>query len=275
MDLPSQLFGATLEPGSVALIGAGPGDPGLLTLRAWSLLQQADVVVHDRLVADELIGVLPKGCELHYVGKRSGFHSLPQEQINLLLLGLAHSGRRVVRLKGGDPFIFGRGAEELETLLRHGIPCQVVPGITAASGCTTYAGIPLTHRELAQSCVFVTGHLQNDGRLLLDWEKLACERQTLVFYMGLGNLGEIARQLMEHGLPTTTPAALISHGTQSTQQVVRGELWNLPQLAAQRHLQPPTLIVIGKVVALFDEAMLSNLRQPAMTRPASEAELCA
>ncbi|MNM78441.1 Siroheme synthase [compost metagenome] len=278
MDIPAfptQLFGTALQPGSVALVGAGPGDPGLLTLRGWSLLQQADAVVYDRLVADEIIEMLPQDCERHYVGKRSGHHSLPQDQINLLLLGLAHRGRRVVRLKGGDPFIFGRGAEELDLLLRHGIPCQVIPGITAASGCTTYAGIPLTHRDLAQACVFVTGHLQNDGRLDLDWAALASDRHTLVFYMGLGNLEEIARRLMENGLCATTPAALISHGTQQSQQVLRGELRTLPQLATQHRFDPPTLIVIGKVVALFDEAMLANFRQPITVQSIGKVGLCA
>ncbi|MNZ58271.1 Siroheme synthase [compost metagenome] len=181
----------------------------------------------------------------------------------------------MVRLKGGDPFIFGRGAEELDLLLRHGIPCQVIPGITAASGCTTYAGIPLTHRDLAQACVFVTGHLQNDGRLDLDWAALASDRHTLVFYMGLGNLEEIARRLMENGLCTTTPAALISHGTQQSQQVLRGELRTLPQLATQHRFDPPTLIVIGKVVALFDEAMLANFRQPITVQSIGKVGLCA
>ena len=249
---------ATFAPGEVALVGAGPGDPGLLTLRAWSLLQQADVVVYDRLVSPALLTLLPRGCERRFVGKTSGFHSLPQEQINQLLLDLARQHRRVVRLKGGAPFIFGRGAEELEFLLAHGIDCQVVPGITAASGCSTYAGIPLTHRDLAQSCQFITGHLQQDGALTLPWDSLASGGQTLVFYMGLASLGEIARQLIAAGLPADTPAALIGNGTRDDQQVVRGSLQRLEQLAHEHHLSAPTLTVIGRVVGLFADQQLSH-----------------
>lgn len=248
---PSQLIKSFLHPGEVALIGAGPGDPGLLTLRAWSLLQQADAVVFDRLVAAELIDMLPVDCERHYVGKSSGFHSLSQDKINQLLVSLARQDKRVIRLKGGDPFIFGRGAEELEFLLENAIPCQVVPGITAASGCTSYAGIPLTHRNYAQSCTFITGHMQNDGLLDLDWAGLANPRQTLVFYMGLANLDEIAGNLIANGLPPDTPTALISRGTQPQQTVLRGTLSTLPRSEWRKRLQAPTLIVIGKVVGLF------------------------
>ncbi|HBN8232770.1 TPA: uroporphyrinogen-III C-methyltransferase [Pseudomonas aeruginosa] len=253
--IPPSLVEVDFPAGSVALVGAGPGDPGLLTLRAWALLQQAEVVVYDRLVARELVALLPESCQRIYVGKRCGHHSLPQEEINELLVRLARQQRRVVRLKGGDPFIFGRGAEELERLLEAGVDCQVVPGVTAASGCSTYAGIPLTHRDLAQSCTFVTGHLQNDGHLDLDldWTGLARGRQTLVFYMGLGNLAEIAARLVEHGLPGDTPAALVSQGTQARQQVTRGPLAELPALARRYQLQPPTLIVVGQVVGLFAE----------------------
>ena len=261
---------ATFAAGEVALVGAGPGDPGLLTLRAWSLLQQADVVVYDRLVSPALLALLPRGCERRFVGKTSGFHSLPQEQINQLLVDLALQQRRVVRLKGGDPFIFGRGAEELEFLLAHGIDCQVVPGITAASGCSTYAGIPLTHRDLAQSCQFITGHLQQDGALTLPWDSLASGGQTLVFYMGLASLGEISRQLIAAGLPADTPAALIGNGTREDQQVVRGSLQHLEQLAREHQLSAPTLTVIGRVVGLFADQQLSHPAR--LDAPANRAE---
>lgn len=252
ITLPASLRTA-FAPGEVALIGAGPGDPGLLTLRAWDLLQHADAVVHDRLVSPELMALLPATCARHYVGKSSGCHSLPQEQINQLLADLAHEGLRVVRLKGGDPFIFGRGAEELEFLLAHGIDCQVVPGITAAAGCSAYAGIPLTHRDLANSCRFITGHLQQDGDLTLPWSSLAESSQTLVFYMGLSNLEEIAQQLTAAGLPAETPAALIGNGARADQQVLRGTLAQLPAMARDNQLSTPTLTVIGKVVGLFAE----------------------
>ena len=267
---------ASFTPGEVALVGAGPGDPGLLTLRAWSLLQQADVVVYDRLVSPALLALLPAGCDRRFVGKTSGFHSLPQEQINQLLVDLALQNQRVVRLKGGDPFIFGRGAEELEFLLERGIDCQVVPGITAAAGCSTYAGIPLTHRDLAQSCQFITGHLQQDGALTLPWQSLASGGQTLVFYMGLASLGEISRQLIAAGLPADTPAALIGNGTRDDQQVVRGNLQQLERLARDHQLSAPTLTVIGRVVGLFAGQALSYPARlsPAPVSSAREARVC-
>ncbi|MDY7220194.1 uroporphyrinogen-III C-methyltransferase [Denitrificimonas sp. JX-1] len=249
---------ATFTPGEVALIGAGPGDPSLLTLRAWSLLQQADAVVHDRLVSQELLDMLPANCQRHFVGKASGQHSMPQEQINQLLCDLAEKGLRVARLKGGDPFIFGRGAEELDFLLQRNINCQVVPGISAASGCTAYAGIPLTHRGVAQSCQFITGHLQNDGALDLPWESLATPHKTLVFYMGLGSLKEISNGLTRAGLAADTPAALIGSGTYTEQKVVRGTLAQLKKMAINAELKPPTLTVIGHVVDLFAEYPLQH-----------------
>ena len=248
--LPAALA-SPFRPGEVALVGAGPGDPRLLTLRAWSLLMQADAVVYDRLISPELLTLIPLTCARHYVGKASGCHSLPQEQINELLADLADRGQRVVRLKGGDPFIFGRGAEELEYLLQRNIDCQVVPGITAASGCSAYAGIPLTHRDLVNSCRFITGHLQRDGELQLPWSSLADSSQTLVFYMGLSNLGMIAQRLIEAGMAADTPAALISNGTRPDQHVARGKLHQLPTLALDYPPGIPTLTVIGKVVDLF------------------------
>lgn len=260
MDQPTTLpasLGATLAAGEVALVGAGPGDPGLLTLHAWSLLQQADAVVYDRLVSDDLMKLIPERCARHYVGKTSGYHSLPQPQINQLLVDLAQQNLRVVRLKGGDPFIFGRGAEELEYLLAHGINGQVVPGITAAAGCSAYAGIPLTHRDLAHSCQFITGHLQADGALQLPWSSLVEGKQTLVFYMGLASLGEISRNLIAAGLPVDTPAALIGNGTRADQRVVRCTLKQLPSMAQAQQLKPPTLTVIGQVVGLFANQSLA------------------
>jgi len=273
LTFPASLS-AAFAPGEVALVGAGPGDPGLLTLRAWSLLQQADAVVYDRLVSDGLMALLPADCSRHYVGKTSGYHSLPQPEINQLLADLALQNKRVVRLKGGDPFIFGRGAEELEFLLQRGIDCQVVPGITAAAGCSAYAGIPLTHRDLAHSCQFITGHLQTNGELHLPWDALAQGGQTLVFYMGLASLGEISRNLISAGLPVDTPAALIGNGTRENQQVVRCTLRQLPSMADEQHLTPPTLTVIGRVVGLFAER---HVQHPARLHgdPAPQTEaLC-
>ncbi|MFG3694578.1 uroporphyrinogen-III C-methyltransferase [Stutzerimonas stutzeri] len=280
MDQPTTLpaaLGATLAPGEVALVGAGPGDPGLLTLRAWSLLQQADAVVYDRLVSEELMQLLPARCARHYVGKTSGYHSLPQPQINQLLVDLARQNLRVVRLKGGDPFIFGRGAEELEFLLAHGINGQVVPGVTAAAGCSAYAGIPLTHRDLAHSCQFITGHLQEDGALQLPWTSLVEGKQTLVFYMGLAALGEISRNLIAAGLPVDTPAALIGNGTRADQRVVRCSLKQLPSMAQAHQLMPPTLTVIGQVVGLFADTELefpARLRAARHIQSAPQEALC-
>lgn len=271
--LPAALH-AAFAPGEVALIGAGPGDPSLLTLRAWSLLQQADVVVYDRLVSKDLMALLPERCARRYVGKSSGHHSLPQEQINQLLADLAQQGLRVARLKGGDPFIFGRGSEELDFLLKRHISCQVVPGITAASGCTAYAGIPLTHRGVAQSCQFITGHLQEDGALHLPWKNLAGPNQTLVFYMGLGSLEEISSELVHAGLPADTPAALIGNGTYANQQVVRGTVAELQAMADNAYLTPPTLTVIGQVVGLFSNNRISHPAQIHPTLAEVEEAVC-
>lgn len=269
--LPAALQ-SPFRPGEVALVGAGPGDPSLLTLRAWSLLMQADAVVYDRLISPQMLSLIPLPCARHYVGKAAGCHSLPQPQINELLADLADQGQRVVRLKGGDPFIFGRGAEELEYLLARGIDCQVVPGITAAAGCSAYAGIPLTHRDLVNSCRFITGHLQREGDLNLPWQSLADDSQTLVFYMGLSNLGTIAARLMEAGLPPDTPAALISNGTRPDQQVLRGTLQQLPGMALECSEGLPTLTVIGKVVGLFAH---QSLEHPARFQPITQAKPCA
>jgi len=248
----------------VWLVGAGPGDPELLTLKAVKALQQADIVMIDDLVNPAVLEHCP-AARVVPVGKRGGCRSTPQAFIHRLMLRYARQGKCVVRLKGGDPFIFGRGAEELEFLLAHGIDCQVVPGITAAAGCTAYAGIPLTHRDLAHSCQFITGHLQQDGELQLPWSSLADPGKTLVFYMGLASLGVISRQLIAAGLPPHTPAALIGQGARVDQQLVRGRLSELPQLARDTALATPVLTVIGKVVGLFAEQQIefpARLRAP-------------
>ncbi|MEQ1558159.1 MAG: siroheme synthase CysG [Methyloglobulus sp.] len=238
--------------GEVYLIGAGPGAADLLTFRALRLLQQADVVVYDRLVSDEIIDLARRDAEKIYVGKQRQNHSLPQPDINQLLADLAKSGKRVARLKGGDPFIFGRGGEEIETLMAQGIPFQVVPGITAASGCASYAGIPLTHRDHAQSCVFVTGHLKDD-RVNLNWKQLSLPNQTVVIYMGLVGLELICAALIAHGSPKDLPIALIQQGTTDKQKIVTGTLATLPGLVVDEGIKAPTLIIIGTVVSLHDK----------------------
>ena len=237
--------------GEVYLVGAGPGDPDLLTLRALRAMQQADVILHDRLVAPAIVELARRDAERIDVGKRCGRHRMKQHEINRLMVRLALEGKRVVRLKGGDPLIFGRGGEELEFLQAHGIPFQVVPGITAATGCAAYAGIPLTHRGHAQACTFVTGHTE-DGELDLDWAALARSRQTLVVYMGLGTLDELSRKLIAHGARPDMPVAAIENGTRADQHVVMSTLENIAGEVARARITGPALIVIGTVVGLRD-----------------------
>lgn len=243
--------GGARQVGKVYLVGAGPGDPELLTLKAARLIAAADAVVYDNLVGEGILDLARPDARLVYVGKQAGHHALPQEDINRLLVKLALEGLAVVRLKGGDPFIFGRGGEEIEALLPYGIGFEVVPGVTAASGMAACAGIPLTHREHAQSCVFVTGHLRN-GTCDLDWPALARPHQTVVFYMGLASLPEICRQLIAHGLPGSLPAAAVERATQPGQRTVCADLATLPQAVAEAGLEAPVLIVVGEVVRLAE-----------------------
>ncbi len=247
MNTPSKLQG-----GKVWLVGAGPGDPELLTLKAARLISQADAIVYDHLVGNGIMDLARGDARIVYAGKESSNHTMPQDNINQLLVELAREGLSVVRLKGGDPFIFGRGGEELETLAVSGIPFEVVPGVTAAAGCGAYSGFPLTHRDHAQAVTFVTGHLK-DGTVNLDWPALARPCHTVVFYMGIGAASEICRQMIEHGLPSTTPAAVVRNGTQADQRTLLATLGTLPQRIEESGIKPPALIVVGSVVNLHEK----------------------
>lgn len=243
---------AFIQQGEVYLIGAGPGDPELLTLRALRLLQQAQVVLHDRLVSPEIMALVNKNAELVYVGKQRSEHSVSQQDINQRLADYAKQGKRVARLKGGDPFIFGRGGEEIELLAEQGVNFQVVPGVSAANGCSSYAGIPLTHRDYAQSVQFITGQLK-DGKVYVDWPELVSPSKTLVFYMGLKSLPFISEGLISHGMDENMPAALVEKGTTKDQKVWVSTLADINSLAAKNTIESPTLLIVGKVVTLADK----------------------
>ncbi len=256
--------GVVEDEGEVYLVGAGPGDPDLLTFKALRCMQQADIVFYDRLVSPAILDMVRRDAERVYVGKARADHAVPQPDINALLVQHAQQGKRVLRLKGGDPFIFGRGGEEIELLADKGIRFQVVPGITAASGCASYAGIPLTHRDYAQSVRFLTGHLQ-DGSLNLPWLDLLEKKQTLVFYMGLVSLAEICQQLIAHGHDSDTPVALVQQGTLRSQRVFVGNLGNMAQKIASQEVQAPTIIIVGDVVQLHAKLAWYNTEKNAET----------
>lgn len=243
---------AEKQIGEIYLVGAGPGDPDLLTIKALRLMQQADVVVYDRLVSDSVHRLLRPDIEKIYAGKQPSQHVMSQTEINQLLVRLAKQGKKVLRLKGGDPLVFGRGGEEIETLLEEGIPFQIVPGITAALGCAAYSGIPLTHRDCAQSCIFVTGH-RKDGTVNLNWNLLVQPNQTLIFYMGLLGLEHICAALIEHDMPPDTPIALVMHGTMADQKVVVSDLTHITTEIQGADIKPPTLLIVGKVVNLYNK----------------------
>ncbi len=254
---------ATANKGEVFLVGGGPGDPDLLTFRALRLMQQCDVCVYDKLVSPEVMELVRRDAELIFVGKSRDQHTMPQEEINELLAKLALQGKRVLRLKGGDPFIFGRGGEEIETLMQHGVPFQVVPGITAANGVSSYAGIPLTHRDYAQACLFITGHLKADANkkltLDLDWIAMSRPRQTVVIYMGLVGLKEICEKLIEHGVAATMPVAVVQQGTTQRQKVVTATLADLAEKVEAAGMKPPCLTIVGEVVKLREKLNWFNI----------------
>ncbi|MCV2401300.1 uroporphyrinogen-III C-methyltransferase [Marinomonas sp. C2222] len=238
--------------GKVYLIGAGPGDPELLTLKAHRLLTTAEVVLYDRLVGQEIIDLIPETAEKMYVGKAKSMHSLPQDELNALIAAKAKENKIVVRLKGGDPFIFGRGGEELEELIQESVPFEVVPGVTAAAGCAAYAGIPLTHRDYAQSVRFLTGHLK-DGTTDLPWEELVHPAQTLVIYMGLTGLEETSASLIKFGMSPTMPVAVVEKGTTKNQRVFTSTIGSVYELAVKNEVKSPALLIIGEVVSLQEK----------------------
>lgn len=242
-----------IKTGFVSLVGSGPGSADLLTVKALRLLQTADVIVYDRLVSLEILDLIPTGISRIAVGKEPGNHCVPQNEINNIIVNLAKSGRKVVRLKGGDPYMFGRGGEEVQALNKYKIPFEIIPGITAASGCSAYSGIPLTHRGLSRRIQFITGHFSNDEPLQHNWESIADPDSTIVIYMGLSNLAQVSHQLIEAGLPDTMPAAAIQNGTTNTQQRVIATLNTLDEAIKKKNLSTPVMIIIGHVVSLADE----------------------
>ena len=242
-----------MDKGFVSLVGSGPGDAELLTVKALRLIQEADVVVYDRLVSAEVLDLIPPGVSRISVGKTAGKHCVPQDQINEIIVNLALSGRRVVRLKGGDPYIFGRGGEEAQVLIQHGIDYQVVPGITAAAGCSTYNGIPLTHRGLSHGVRFMTGHFHNDQDLNINWDKIVDPDCTLVIYMGLANLQSISDELIIAGLHPTTPAAAIQGCTTESQHKIISTISDLPALVCRAKMESPVMIIVGDVVSLSND----------------------
>lgn len=257
-------------PGAVTLVGAGPGDPELLTIKAMRALQAAKLVLYDHLVSPGVLDYLPPDADRVYVGKESSHHTLPQASIIELMIRLAKSGRAVLRLKGGDGYIFGRGGEEAQALVAAGVPFTVVPGLTAAQGAAASVGIPLTHRDHACSLVLATGHMRENRQLDMDWEMLARPRQTVVLYMGVNNLPEICAQLIAHGLPQETPAALVERATQPEERCITGTLADLPALAKQHGVKPPALIMVGAVVALRAELMPAV--NGSLTAPKAQSE---